>query len=260
MKTSITLLLWLALFRVACAQPALKRADVIYKRDNTHLEVEITEVTSHEIRYRPVANLTGPVHILLKDEVSVIVYANGYSEAMPLPQVPGTTIRPPVPASVSSPSVAAAAVPEPVVARAPRLLWYGGVILLAPLQAGNGWAFGTGGGLICDIGHTMGLGIDLQNNYYLIDADYDLSLTTYVALARGVLPLTRPAPSEKLIRSVYLTGGAGYGVAEVGVGPYGTVSTGSAAFSIGLGWRALSAELSSLGEMSGISVRFSPVF
>lgn len=57
------------------------KADRIYLRDQSTLETIITEVTESEIKYRRFSNPTGPVFSVRKDNISVIVYANGESES-----------------------------------------------------------------------------------------------------------------------------------------------------------------------------------
>jgi hypothetical protein len=56
--------------------------DQLFKRDNTKLIVKITEISSEEIKYKLTSNLNGPVYIVSKAEVSLIIYENGEHEVI----------------------------------------------------------------------------------------------------------------------------------------------------------------------------------
>jgi hypothetical protein len=61
--------------------PALVSAqDVLYKTDNTKQEVKVTEITGTAIKYKEFNNPDGPLYIINKNEVALIVYQNGKHE------------------------------------------------------------------------------------------------------------------------------------------------------------------------------------
>ncbi|MDO9340508.1 MAG: hypothetical protein Q7T72_08285 [Bacteroidales bacterium] len=54
--------------------------DKIYKTDRTIIEAKVQEVGDAEIKYKKFSNLNGPIYILKKEDVSMIVYENGEKE------------------------------------------------------------------------------------------------------------------------------------------------------------------------------------
>lgn len=62
--------------------PALVSAqDVLYKTDNTKQEVKVTEINGASIKYKVFSNLDGPLYVINKNEVALIIYQNGKHEA-----------------------------------------------------------------------------------------------------------------------------------------------------------------------------------
>lgn len=62
--------------------PALVSAqDVLYKTDNTKQEVKVTEINGTSIKYKEFSNPNGPLYVINKNEVALIVYQNGKHEA-----------------------------------------------------------------------------------------------------------------------------------------------------------------------------------
>jgi|GEM_PF-5484206 len=56
--------------------------DQLFKKDNTKLLVKITEVSPEEIKYKLFSNLSGPVYVINKSEVSLIIFENGQHEVI----------------------------------------------------------------------------------------------------------------------------------------------------------------------------------
>jgi len=56
--------------------------DIIYKKDNTKIEAKITEITPTEVKYKLFNYQDGPTIILLKTEVTIIIYQNGIQEVI----------------------------------------------------------------------------------------------------------------------------------------------------------------------------------
>jgi tetratricopeptide (TPR) repeat protein len=54
--------------------------DKIYKTDSTIIESKVQEVGTTEIKYKKFSNLDGPVYSIKKENVKMIVYANGEKE------------------------------------------------------------------------------------------------------------------------------------------------------------------------------------
>jgi hypothetical protein len=59
--------------------------DVLYKTDNTKLEVKVAEVTETTIKYKVFANPNGPFYTISKSSIAMIVYQNGQHEVMTAP-------------------------------------------------------------------------------------------------------------------------------------------------------------------------------
>lgn len=51
--------------------------DVIYKSDGTKIEAKVIEVGVEEVKYRPSSNPDGPVYVISRSEIVLIVYQNG---------------------------------------------------------------------------------------------------------------------------------------------------------------------------------------
>lgn len=63
--------------------PALVSSqDVLYKTDNSKLEVKVAEVTETTIKYKAFANPAGPLYTISKSTVALIVYQNGQHEVV----------------------------------------------------------------------------------------------------------------------------------------------------------------------------------
>lgn len=64
--------------------------DQLFKKDNSKHEVKVLEVTTTEIKYKLKSNLDGPLYVINKNEVALIIYQNGehetYPDAKPTPQ------------------------------------------------------------------------------------------------------------------------------------------------------------------------------
>ncbi len=65
--------------------------DVLYKTDNTKLEVKVAEVTETTIKYKVFANPNGPLYTISKNTVALIVYQNGQHEVVKSPVQPVNT-------------------------------------------------------------------------------------------------------------------------------------------------------------------------
>jgi len=59
-----------------------KAQDQLFKKDNSKLLVKITEVSPDEIKYKLYNNLNGPTYVVLKSEVSLLIYENGQYEVI----------------------------------------------------------------------------------------------------------------------------------------------------------------------------------
>lgn len=57
--------------------------DQLFKKDNSKQEVKILEVTPDEVKYKLKANPNGPLYIVKKHEVALIIYENGTHETYP---------------------------------------------------------------------------------------------------------------------------------------------------------------------------------
>jgi len=56
--------------------------DVIYKKDGVKIEAKVQEIGTSEIRYKKFSNLDGPVYVIFKSQVSMIIYENGTHEVI----------------------------------------------------------------------------------------------------------------------------------------------------------------------------------
>lgn len=76
-----------------------KAQDQLFKKDNTKLLVKIVEVTPVEIKYRLYSNLTGPLYVENKSNISLIIYENGQHQSFETDhaQVPTKEIHYPPP-------------------------------------------------------------------------------------------------------------------------------------------------------------------
>ena len=57
--------------------------DQLFKKDNSKYDVKVLEVTPDEIKYKLKANPNGPLYIVKKSEVALIIYENGSHETYP---------------------------------------------------------------------------------------------------------------------------------------------------------------------------------
>lgn len=62
--------------------------DQLFKKDNTKLMVEVIEIGPDEIRYKNADNPTGPVYVVRKSDVAMILYKNGTHETFNTPSPP----------------------------------------------------------------------------------------------------------------------------------------------------------------------------
>ena len=58
-----------------------KGQDQLFKKDNTKLEVKVFEVSPTQIKYKLFSNPDGPLYVINKNEVALIIYKNGQHEA-----------------------------------------------------------------------------------------------------------------------------------------------------------------------------------
>ena len=68
--------------------------DQLFKRDNTKLEVKILEVNPTEIKYKLFSYQDGPLMIVNKSDVALIIYQNGTHEVMSVPTQTGIVNQP----------------------------------------------------------------------------------------------------------------------------------------------------------------------
>lgn len=70
--------------------------DQLFKKDNSKHDVKVLEVTPDEIKYKLKANPNGPLYIVKKTEVALVIYENGthetYPDAKPLIQTQTVTV------------------------------------------------------------------------------------------------------------------------------------------------------------------------
>lgn len=57
--------------------------DVLYKKDNSKYEVKITEITPTEVKYKLKSHPDGPLYVIYKSDVALIIYENGQHETFP---------------------------------------------------------------------------------------------------------------------------------------------------------------------------------
>lgn len=57
--------------------------DQLFKKDNSKLEVKVLEVTPNEVKYKLKSNPDGPLYIVNKSDVALLIYANGEHETFP---------------------------------------------------------------------------------------------------------------------------------------------------------------------------------
>lgn len=57
--------------------------DQLFKKDNSKLEVKVLEVSPNEVKYKLKSNPDGPIYIVNKSDVAVLIYANGDHETFP---------------------------------------------------------------------------------------------------------------------------------------------------------------------------------
>lgn len=60
----------------------LKAQDQLFKKDGSRLLVRVSEVTPDEVKYKPYSNLNGPVYVVDKSNIVLIIYENGTSEVI----------------------------------------------------------------------------------------------------------------------------------------------------------------------------------
>ncbi len=88
------------IFTLFCFNIALSQ-DQLFKKDNAKLEVKILEITPTEVKYKLFSNADGPLYIISKSEVALIIYKNGEHEAFKTSE----TVPVQVPVYVSPPYV-----------------------------------------------------------------------------------------------------------------------------------------------------------
>src|ERR1700752_2531734 len=55
--------------------------DILYKKDNSKQEVKILSIEQSILKYKPFQFQDGPVYVIAKSDVALIVYQNGTHEA-----------------------------------------------------------------------------------------------------------------------------------------------------------------------------------
>lgn len=63
-----------------CSISSFFAQDQLYKKDNSRHDVKVLEVTTTEIKYKLKSNPDGPLYVINKSEVALIIYANGSHE------------------------------------------------------------------------------------------------------------------------------------------------------------------------------------
>jgi len=71
-----------------------KAQDQLFKKDNSKLLVKITEVSPDEIKYKLFNNLNGPIYVVNKSEVSLLIYENGQHEVINTAPMPAVIYQP----------------------------------------------------------------------------------------------------------------------------------------------------------------------
>jgi len=64
---------------------ALRAQDQLFKKDNTKLDVKILEINPTEIKYKLFTYQDGPLIIISKKDVALIIYQNGTHEVINTP-------------------------------------------------------------------------------------------------------------------------------------------------------------------------------
>jgi hypothetical protein len=67
----------------------LSAQDVLFKTDNTKLEVKVDEISNNTIRYKLYNHLDGPYYILDKKDAAMVIYQNGTHEVFKTKPVAG---------------------------------------------------------------------------------------------------------------------------------------------------------------------------
>lgn len=72
-----------------------KGQDQLFKKDNTKLEVKLLEIAPTQIKYKLFSNPDGPLYVINKNEVALIIYKNGQHEAFKesVPENTNTTVQ-----------------------------------------------------------------------------------------------------------------------------------------------------------------------
>jgi len=91
MKQIITLLLFLSTF---CNAQVNKDYDLIIKNDKMEIKVKVVEIQDINIIYKKIENPDGPNYNIAKNQIFMILYANGTKETFDTP-VPVTNYRSP---------------------------------------------------------------------------------------------------------------------------------------------------------------------
>jgi hypothetical protein len=74
---------------IALLTPALLTAqDILYKTNNTRLEVKVYEITDFSIKYKLYNNPEGPYYTISKKEAALIIYQNGTHEVFKTDSAP----------------------------------------------------------------------------------------------------------------------------------------------------------------------------
>jgi hypothetical protein len=72
--------------------------DQIFKKDNTKVDAKIIEINTNEVKYKLFTYQDGPVIVLNKSEIALIIYQNGSHETFNTPAQPVQPVQP-VPAT-----------------------------------------------------------------------------------------------------------------------------------------------------------------
>jgi hypothetical protein len=68
--------------------------DVLYKTDNSKQEVKVTEINGTSVKYKEFNNPDGPLYIISKNEIALIIYQNGKHEVFNTVHTPVTYVDP----------------------------------------------------------------------------------------------------------------------------------------------------------------------
>ena len=54
--------------------------DIIYKKDKTKIEAKVLEIGTTDVKYKSSSNPDGPVYVVPKSEIAIIIYPNGTTD------------------------------------------------------------------------------------------------------------------------------------------------------------------------------------